>query len=113
MQRALPIYMISGSSFAVFLISLCIFVSKKFESNIIIIALNKTGQLALTFYVAHVIIGMGIVEVMNPHKMGNYSIGFSVLYGLFFSFLCIVFAIIWTKYIKTGPLEWVMRKMTD
>jgi uncharacterized protein len=109
----LPIYMISGSSIAIFIISLSIFIAKKFEKNILIIALNKTGQLALTFYVAHVIIGMGIIETINPEKMGNYSIEFSVLYALVFSILCIIFAMIWTKYKKNGPLEWVMRKLTD
>ncbi len=109
----LPIYMISSSSFAIFIISLCILIAKKFKKNIIITALNKTGQLALTFYVAHVIIGMGIIEIINPKKMGLYSIEFSFLYALIFSFICILFAILWTNYKKTGPLEWIMRKLTD
>jgi uncharacterized membrane protein YeiB len=109
----LPIYMISGSSIAIFIISLCIFIARKFEKNMLIIALNKTGQLALTFYVAHVILGMGIVQVINPEKMGNYSIEFSVLYAFIFSLFSVIFAIVWTKYKKSGPLEWVMRKLTD
>lgn len=109
----LPMYMILGSSFAIFTISLCIFIAKKFQKNILIIVLNKTGQLALTFYVAHVIIGMGIIQFINPEKMGNYTIEFSVLYALFFSIISVIFAIIWTKYKKYGPLEWVMRKLTD
>lgn len=108
----LPIYMISGSSISICIISICILLAKKYEKNFIINALNKTGQLALTFYVAHVIIGMGIVEVINPTKMGKYTINFSLIYALVFSFLCILFAIIWTKQGKTGPLEWIMRKLT-
>ena len=109
----LPIYMISGSSIAIFVISLSIFIARKFEKNMLIIALNKTGQLALTFYVAHVIIGMGIVQLIKPEKMGKYSIEFSVLYALIFSSFSVVFAIVWTKYGKSGPLEWIMRKLTD
>jgi uncharacterized membrane protein YeiB len=108
----LPIYMISGSSIALFIISVCILISKKFENNFIIKALTKTGQLALTFYVAHVIIGMGIGEEITATKLGMYSLSFSIIYGLVFSFICIVFAIIWTKYKKSGPLEWIMRKVT-
>jgi len=107
----LPIYMISGSSIAVFIISMSILIAKKYETNFIIVALTKTGQLALTFYVAHVIIGMGIVEFINPEKMGKYSIEFSIIYALVFSVFCVLFAVIWTKYKKTGPLEWVMRKI--
>ena len=74
-------------------------------------ALNKTGQLALTFYVAHVIIGMGIIEAVNPEKMGNYPIEFSVAYALIFSILCVLFATYWLKSRENGPVEWVMRKI--
>jgi uncharacterized membrane protein YeiB len=109
----LPIYMFNGIAIAFSLISACILIAKKFENTFIIDALNKTGQLALTFYVAHVIIGMGIIEAINPSEMGKYSVGFSVVYALVFSFLCIIFAVIWRRYKKSGPLEWIMRKVTD
>jgi uncharacterized membrane protein YeiB len=109
----LPIYMASGSSIAIFIISICILICKKFENNFIIKALTKTGQLALTFYVAHVIFGMGLIEVISDTELGEHSLNFSISYGLLFSFGCIVFAIIWTKYKKSGPLEWIMRKITD
>jgi uncharacterized protein len=109
----LPIYMFNGISIAFAIITACIIIAKRFENNIIIDALNKTGQLALTFYVAHVIIGMGIIEIIDPNKMGNYSIEFSVIYALAFSLVCIVFAVIWRKYKKSGPLETLMRKVTD
>ncbi|CAM3949336.1 DUF418 domain-containing protein [Flavobacterium jumunjinense] len=109
----LPIYMFNGIALAFSLISACIIIAKRFENHILINALNKTGQLALTFYVAHVIIGMGIVDFINPSKMGNYTIEFSVVYALCFSLLCILFAVTWLKHKKNGPLEWVMRKLTD
>ena len=109
----MPIYMLNGISIALVVISACILIAKRFENIKIIESLNKTGHLALTFYVAHVIIGMGVVEEIDPSKLGNYSIEFSIIYSLIFSLLCILFAVIWLKYKKSGPLEWVMRKMTD
>jgi uncharacterized membrane protein YeiB len=109
----LPIYMFNGIAIAFAIISACILIAKKFEDSRIIDALNKTGQLALTFYVAHVIVGMGIIEAINPAAMGRYSIEFSVGVALIFSLLCILFAVIWRKYYKTGPLEWILRKLTD
>jgi len=109
----LPVYMFSGMTMAIIIISACILIAKRFPHNRIINALNKTGQLALTFYVAHVIIGMGIIEAINPLKMGNYSIDFSVIYALIFSLVCIQFAVIWRKHKEFGPLEWVMRKLTE
>ncbi len=107
----LPIYMVSGSSVAIFIISTCILIAKKHKNCFLITALTKTGQLALTFYVAHVIIGMGIVEIIDPEKMGKYSIEFSIIYALVFSAFCVLFALIWTKYKNAGPLEWAMRKI--
>jgi uncharacterized membrane protein YeiB len=108
----LPIYMFNGTAIAFTITSACILIAKRFEHSFIIDALNKTGQLALTFYVAHVIIGMGIIETIDPSKMGEYSVEFSVIYALAFSLCCILFAVIWRKYKKYGPLEWVMRKVT-
>ncbi|WP_034058775.1 DUF418 domain-containing protein [Lacinutrix jangbogonensis] len=108
----LPIYMFNGIAIAFAVISACILIAKKFKNSFIIDALNKTGQLALTFYAAHVVIGMGIIEVINPNKIGNYSIQFSVGYAIVFSLLCILFAIVWRKYKNYGPLEWLMRKIT-
>jgi len=109
----LPIYMFNGIAIAFALISACILIGRRFENSFIIDALNKTGQLALTFYAAHVIVGMGIIELINPSRIGDYSIEFSVGYAIVFSLLCILFAVIWRKYKKYGPLEWVMRKITD
>jgi uncharacterized membrane protein YeiB len=109
----LPIYMFNGISIAFAIITACIIIAKHFENNIIIDALNKTGQLALTFYVAHVIIGMGIIDAINPSKMGEYSVVFSVIYALGFSLICILFAVVWKKHKESGPLEWIMRKLTD
>lgn len=109
----LPIYMMNGIAVAFTIISACILIGKKYASNKIIDALNKTGQLALTFYVAHVVIGMGVVDTINPGKLGSYSVEFSVGYALVFSILCILFAVIWLKHKNSGPLEWVFRKLTN
>jgi len=109
----LPIYMLNGISIAFSLISACIIVANRFQNSLIITGLNKTGQLALTFYVAHVIIGIGVIEAINPNGLGHYSIEFSMIYALGFSLLCILFAIVWLRYNSSGPLEWVLRKLTN
>lgn len=108
----LPIYMISGSSFAIFIVSVCVIISQKFEDKSWIQLLKKTGQLALTFYVAHVVIGMIIVYLIDPGMMGHYSIEFSFFYALAFSLICMIFAYFWSKKHMLGPLEWLMRKIT-
>jgi uncharacterized protein len=109
----MPLYMLNGISFAVIITSSCILIANHFEKSWLINALNRTGQLALTFYLAHVIIGMGFTEGIWETPYGQYSIEFSVLYSLIFSLLCLIFADIWLRFKKSGPLEWVMRKLTD
>jgi len=109
----MPFYMFNGITFAFMLISLSIIISKKFEKNFLIDAFYKTGKLALTFYVAHVIVGMGVIEIIFPNSFGTFSINFSIIYAVTFSFLCVVFAVIWLSYKKIGPIEWLMRKATN
>ena len=109
----LPIYMFNGIAIALSIISACIIFVNRFKNSFLVEALKNTGQMALTFYVAHVIIGMGIVETINPAKMGKYSIEFSVIYAITFSLICVFFAVIWRKHKKYGPLEWAIRKMTN
>ena len=109
----LPIYMFNGIAISISIISACIIIGKRFPTSKIILALNKTGQLALTFYVVHVIIGMGIIEVINLEKMGNYPIEFSIVYALVFSLLCVIFAVYWLKNRTSGPIEWIMKKIIE
>ena len=109
----LPFYMLNGISIALVVISGCILLAQRYEHSQILDALYKTGQLALTFYVAHVIIGMGVIQMIKPEKLGDYPLSFSLTYALVFCLLCIGFAILWRNSFKSGPLEWVMRKITD
>lgn len=109
----MPIYMINGISISVVIISSCILIANRYKNNKIISVLNKTGQLALSFYVAHVILGMGLIEEFGSLKFGEYTITFSVAYALIFSLACVLFAEICLRYFKSGPLEWCMRKLTD
>lgn len=109
----LPIYMVSGSSIAITIICACVLLARKFENTGVIKALAKTGQLALTVYVIHVVIGMGLPELVSEAKFGDYSLNFSIIYALLFSLGCIVFAVVWLTYKKMGPLEWALRKLTD
>jgi len=107
----LPLYMVSGSSIAIFTISLCILWARSMPGSRLVNALYQTGQLALTFYVAHVVLGMGIMEAFGPKPLGEYSAVFSLWYALVFSVFCLCFAVVWRKYKSSGPLEWVMRRV--
>lgn len=109
----MPLYMLNGIAVSVIIIAACILLARKYESSILIVFLRKTGQLALSFYVAHVVIGMGLVETISSVEFGEYSIEFSVVYAMFFSLCCVIFAQIWLHFYRHGPLEWIMRKLSS
>ena len=108
----MPMYMLNGIATATCIISACILLGRKYQNTAWIHVLSDTGKLALTFYVAHVIIGMGFIEMLDIGDYGDFSLEFSIGYALIFSIICLIFASVWLKYKKFGPLEWIIRKIT-
>ena len=107
----LPQYIISAGSSAVVVMVACLYFSDRFSESNANKWLCKTGQLSLTLYVAHVIIGMGILESIG--RLENQTINFSLLSALIFCVCGIVFSVVWLKFFKTGPLEWIFRKVAS
>lgn len=107
----LPLYMMAGCSLSVVVISFCILIAERFRGSVLLSYMVRTGQLALTIYVAHVIIGMGLMFMYDENAVGSYSIQFTMLYALGFSFLCVAFSNIWLSYFNLGPIEWLFKKI--
>jgi len=72
--------------------------------------LASTGQLALTVYMAHVLLGMGALEAFG--RLGGWSLEFSVAYAVLFCLAAIMFCHFWRMRYPRGPMEWVMCKVT-
>jgi uncharacterized membrane protein YeiB len=107
----LPQYIISAGSSAVIVVIGCLYLSDKFPESNIQKWLCQTGQLSLTLYVSHVILGLGILESMG--LLVNQTIDFSLLSALVFCIFGVFFSVVWLKYFKTGPLEWLFRKVAS
>lgn len=107
----LPQYIISAGSSAVIVLIGSLYFSERFYECNINKWLYQTGQLSLTLYVAHVIIGMGILESIG--RLENQTISISLLCALIFCVCGMVYSVVWLKYFKTGPLEWVFRKVAS
>lgn len=69
-----------------------------------------TGQLALTLYLAHVVLGMGVLEAIG--RLKKQTLPFALLAALVFCIMSVVFAQLWRKRFKRGPLEAIMRTLT-
>lgn len=75
-------------------------------------ALAATGRQALTLYLAHILIGMGGLEMLGwingeatSKQIFNYSTGFIVL--------TIIYALLWQRFAKRGPFEQLFRNFTQ
>ena len=68
-----------------------------------------TGRLALTLYVAYLVIGMGLLKALRIlDKTLPYALGSAVI----FCICAVIFSHFWTKRFERGPLEWGMRRIT-
>jgi uncharacterized membrane protein YeiB len=105
-------YMITASSLSVFIITLSIYITEKFSNTLIIKQMVSAGQLALSNYFFHVIIGMLGVQLFFGKLEQAFSIEFTLAYACVFNILSVVFSYFWRKRFERGPLEFVMRKIT-
>ena len=68
-----------------------------------------TGQLVLTLYVAHLAIGMGLLEAL---AVSDKTLPFASGSAVIFCGCAVIFSHFWRKRFEKGPLEWGMRRIT-
>ena len=105
-------YMVTGTSLSVFIISVSVYFCNKFSDTLFVKQIISTGQLALSNYFLHVIIGLYGVQLIFGKLHRAFTIEFAFFYALVFSILLVVFSHLWRKKFKRGPLELLMRKIT-
>lgn len=109
MMPPLPQYVLSAAASATAVVVLCTAAALQQPKALWVQALSATGRLSLTLYVAHVIVGMGILEALG--RLGGQSIEFSWLAALLFCLAAVVVSLFWLRWFRTGPLEWCFRKI--
>lgn len=106
-----PLYLLSAGGTALALITACHAICQRFATATWLLRpLTATGQLALTLYVAHVVVGMGMLEALG--RLEHQSLSMAVVSALLFSAGGMGFAVVWRRHARQGPLEWLLRKMT-
>lgn len=104
----LPLYLAAGAGTAVLVILGSIWIGERLSERAAE-PLVSTGQLALTIYLAHVFVGMGILEAMG--RLEEQTLGWAITTSLLFSLAIIPFCVLWRRRFDRGPLEWVMRRV--
>jgi uncharacterized membrane protein YeiB len=105
-------YMFSAGSLSVFLITVSVQVCLSYPEAKWIRYLVSTGQLALSNYFFHVVIGMVAIELLFGRLEQSFSTEFAFGYALAFSVLLVWFSHSWRKKYTRGPLEALMRRVT-
>lgn len=103
------LFVIVGGATAVIGICGCIWLSDALPQQFIQ-PLVATGQLALTLYLAHWILGLGTLEEIGA--LTGQTLLVTVGAAIVFCVLSVVFATLWRRRFQRGPVEWVMRRLT-
>lgn len=112
-------FMIITASFALMVITICIWLGERFSGSFLIKCLADTGKMTLTNYVQHLTLGMLLLQGLTGRKYTGflqtempvspaYIFTFSVIYFI----LSIAFSTLWIRKFEKGPLETFMRKVS-
>ncbi len=107
----MPLYVLAGGGVACAVIAAAIALGERYQGAAWLRPFVATGQLALTLYVAHVVVGMGVLDVIG--RLENQTSQFALLCSAMFCGVAMLFASLWRVKFKQGPLEAVMRALTD
>ncbi len=107
----MPLYLLAGGGAACAIIAASVEVGERFKDAAWLRPFAATGQLALTLYVAHVVIGMGTLEAMG--RLNDQSLVFALGASFVFCLACIIFAHFWRSRFKRGPVEVMMRAVCE
>ncbi len=102
----MPLYMLAGISAACVVVGICLLVAGRLALTGVLI---PAGRQTLTLYVAHILIGMGTLEALG--MLGGQTVGQAVWASILFCAAATVYALIWARWFKRGPIEGLMRKV--
>ncbi len=107
-----PFYIMAGTGTACLVIGSLLKLWPRIEKARIAPALTLPGRQSLTLYMAHILIGMGILDeagLLNGQLSAAQIVGYAALFCVMSS----AFALLWSLKFRHGPLEAVMRYVTE
>jgi len=104
-----PLYTLAGMSAAALVIGLCLRGAGALGRLGIIAVLAPAGRQTLTLYIAHILVGMGILEALG--LLGGQTLPVAMMAALAFCAASVVYALAWSRLARHGPIERVMRRL--
>lgn len=106
----MPLYIAAGSGAALVVISLSVGFAERFPNHFLVKLLVPMGRMAFTHYIAHVVIGMGILGALR--RLDHQSLAFALGSGAIFMLGAVSFSYWWASKFQLGPLECIIRRIT-
>lgn len=108
----LPLFIFNAGSAGLIAVVFCISLLEKYPKSVALGELAHTGQLWLTVYTAHIVLGIGVPAMLGLNLAALETIEFVWMYGTGFFLIAILFSSVWRKRFKHGPLERLYRVFT-
>ncbi|WBR99933.1 heparan-alpha-glucosaminide N-acetyltransferase domain-containing protein [Pseudoduganella sp. SL102] len=103
-----PLYFLMGIGTASFLIGGCLWLAARMPC---LGWMAKAGKMTLTLYIAHILIGMSILEYLDLLD-GSAGLMTTVWCASIFLLVATFFSVAWAGVREHGPIELLMRKLT-
>ncbi|OYU84690.1 MAG: hypothetical protein CFE24_05155 [Flavobacterium sp. BFFFF2] len=113
-------FMVITAGWAFMVITTCMYIGRQFSSSKFVTLLAQTGKMTLSLYVFHMTVGVLIFSVLThkkytglPQTEAPIETSLILLYAVFFFALSVTAGYFWRKKYKNGPLETLMRRISE
>jgi len=107
---ALPLFLLAAGGTAVSVIALGCLATNRWPGRGWK-PLVATGQMALTWYMAHILLGLGGLVALN--QVGAHSLPAAAALGVAFFAIAVLVATRWNRIARRGPLETALRRLSE
>ena len=106
----MPFYTLAGGGAALVMTGVCLLCAPALQRSGLLQFFAPAGRQTLTLYIAHILVGIGTLESLGMlDKPGSPQDAFVA--SVIFVACATIYAWIWSKAFKRGPIEALMRKI--
>lgn len=104
-----PLYSMAGIGAACIVVGACLIGAELAPGKALLRIVGPAGRQTLTLYLAHVLVGMGVLEAMD--LLGGQSVAGATGAALLFCAAATVYALLWSRAFGRGPVEALLRRI--